>query len=94
MQTSQEVSIWFGDRGVWIDPTCIVWHWKSGKLWFSVNQRDESDIDNTEEGCVDITFTHRENGSPIGCFELYDSIPVKMAPPELQEKLKLKKMKR
>ena len=59
-----------------------------------MNQRDESDIENTEQGFVDITFTHRENGSPIGVFELYDSIPIKKSPPELQEKLKLKKMKR
>lgn len=94
MKTAQDVSTWFGDRGVWVDPNHIIWHWENGKLWFVLDQEDDSDIDNTERGCVDVTFTHRENGSSIWCFELYDSMPIKEAPPEIQEKLKRKKRTR
>jgi hypothetical protein len=94
MKTTQHVLNWFLDRGVFIKPSCIVWHWENGKMWFIVNQPDEGDIDNTESGCVDITYTHAENGSPTECFEIYDSIPVKTAPPAVQEKLSLKKAKR
>lgn len=62
-------------------------------MWFVVNQPDEGDIDNTDRGYVDITYTHRQDGSSITCYELYESIPVKKAPPKLQEKLSLKKEK-
>lgn len=94
MKTTQQIVNWFGDRGVRIDPADIVWDWNDGKLWFVLKQSDERDIENTDRGYVDITYTHRQDGSSITCYELYESIPVKKAPPEFQEKLSLKRKNR
>ena len=43
MKTTQHVLNWFLDRGVFIKPSCIVWHWENGKMWFIVSQPDEVD---------------------------------------------------
>jgi hypothetical protein len=87
MKTTQEVLTWFGDRGIRIEAADIVWYWKGRKLWFILNQDEEHDICNTESGLVDITHTHRKDGSSIIIFEPYDEIAIEKAPAGFRKKL-------
>lgn len=87
MKTTKEVVAWFGDRGVCIEETSIVWHWQRGKLWFILDQDDERDIFNTPTGCVDVTYTHREDGSSIIIFDPHDEISISKAPAAFRKKL-------
>lgn len=64
---------WFGDRGVAVSQRELKhWHWEAGTLWFVISS--------TEEGMVDVTMTHDEQGNPIWEYELYDSIPIAESP--------------
>jgi hypothetical protein len=79
--TKDEVLSWFGDRGISLRPKELKkWHWENGKLWFVVAGTDTYDISDTDDGYADLTYTHRDDQSSIGMFELYDSRPIGKTP--------------
>lgn len=81
MKTTEAVIGWFGNRGYRIESACLLWHWEDGRLWFILSgQKDDPDIYDTDLGMVDMTKTHRDDGSPISIYELWDSVPVDEAP--------------
>lgn len=81
MKTKEDVLNWFGDRGVFMDPKCLKkWQWADGTLWFVIKGSSRLHGHDTDAGCADMTKTHREDGSPILSYELYDTVPIAQSP--------------
>lgn len=80
--TKDDVLRWFGDRGVFLNPKWLKkWSWEGQRLWFVINGADDfCEACDTEPGLVDYTYTHRDDGSPILIYELYDSVPMAESP--------------
>jgi hypothetical protein len=76
----RQVLNWFGDRGISLKASALkMWLWRDNKLYFIVEGGGVR-IADTDEGMVDVTHTHRDDGSPILVYELYDSIPLAESP--------------
>jgi len=77
-----QVINWFGARGKLIKPSHLKkWHWEDRKLFFVIDSGGTNlSVGDTEKGKVDYTCTHREDGSPIIIFELYDELPIESTP--------------
>ncbi|PCH68934.1 MAG: hypothetical protein COC01_02790 [Bacteroidetes bacterium] len=89
MKTIQDVLNWFGDRGVDLTESEIKkWHWDGKYLFYIIKINPEeyecrygADImQSTEEGKVQFTHTHRDDGSPILFWEIVDDIPYEKSP--------------
>lgn len=80
MWSKQQILNWFGDRGIPLESRQLKKScWKEGRLYFVV-EGAEFFIRDTEEGMVDVTATHNDEGKPILVYELDDSIPVEESP--------------
>ena len=87
MKTTENILQWCGDRGIRIEPDAIVWYWRAGTLWLAViEQHDDSDLEETPVGFVEVVRTHRDDGSSISCFEIDEEIPIWKAPPAFRQK--------
>lgn len=87
MKTTENILQWCDDRGIRIEPDAIVWYWKAGTLWLTViEQHDDSGLDDTRVGFVEVVRTHRDDGSSILCFEIDEEIPIWKAPPAFRQK--------
>jgi hypothetical protein len=80
--TKRQVLNWFGNRGVALSSRDLrAWKWENGTLFFIIKSNGRNQhISDTEDGMVDITATHAEDGSPILFYELYGSKPIELSP--------------
>lgn len=77
----EDILNWFGERGVSVPSRCLKhWYWSDGTLWFVISGMQPWEGMNTGPGEVDMTYTHRDDGSAVDCFELYDTVPFSGSP--------------
>lgn len=69
--SKKDVIQWFGNRGIRLSQRRLkAWYWESHRLFYIVtgDKYGESDLPDTQNGCVDVTLTDS------GSFEPYDKI--------------------
>lgn len=80
--SKENILTWFGERGIHLYSTatkgCLhlsKFKWIDKKLFFVIKGTHDGwdDIEKTEVGKIDMCVTHRDDGSSIHIFELYNS---------------------
>jgi len=80
-ESKDSVINWFGDRGIPVKTDQLKhWHWEKGKLWFVFEEVSSMYFSDTDKGMADVVMTHDDDGNPILCYELYDTVPIAESP--------------